>query len=73
MSSRPKARSWVGLASAIGGNWVALIVGIFAPKLRAGRSDFTLGQFGENFTVDGLPTTRYASVTSIASAERSSR
>ena len=40
---------------------------------RLGRDDFTCGQFGENFTVEGLPTTRCASVTATASARRSSR
>ncbi len=32
MSSRPKARSWVELAPAIGGNSVALIVGVIEPR-----------------------------------------
>ena len=37
------------------------------------RDDFGYGQFGENFTVDGRPTTRCASATGTASATRCSR
>jgi MOSC domain-containing protein YiiM len=38
-----------------------------------GRDDFVYGQFGENFTVDGLATTRSASATATGSAPPSSR
>ena len=38
-----------------------------------GRDDFVHGQFGENFTVEGLATTRSASATATGSAARSSR
>ena len=38
-----------------------------------GRNDFVYGQFGENFTVEGLPTTRSASAIATGSAPPSSR
>ena len=38
-----------------------------------GRDDFVYGQFGENFTVEGLATTRSASATATGSAPPSSR
>ncbi len=38
-----------------------------------GRDDFKYGQFGENFTVEGSPTTRSASMTITELARRCSR
>jgi MOSC domain-containing protein YiiM len=38
-----------------------------------GRSDFQHGQFGENFTVSGLPDERFASATALRLARFSSR
>jgi MOSC domain-containing protein YiiM len=38
-----------------------------------GRSDFDYGQFGENFTVDGLPDERCASAIITGSATRCSK
>jgi len=40
---------------------------------RLGRSDFTYGQFGENFTVEGLSDDEGASATDTGLAERFSR
>jgi MOSC domain-containing protein YiiM len=37
------------------------------------RNDFVYGQFGENFTISGLPTTRCASVIDTRSGPRCSR
>jgi MOSC domain-containing protein YiiM len=38
-----------------------------------GRTEFTLGEFGENFTIEGLADTRCASATGTASEARCSK